>query len=108
MVGVCEQTEDGYKIECTTQWIDSVQIAVANILGIENSSCIDVELKQLGGSFGGKATRGNYVATAAALGTYHLKVPVKVFLDLNDCMVRKMKILLQIKKKRIFLERFIF
>lgn len=81
-----EPTEDGYKIEVTTQWIDSVQRSVAMVLGIP-SSTIDVQVKQIGGGFGGKTTRANIIATAAAIGAHYLRRPVKIHLDLNDCMV---------------------
>jgi xanthine dehydrogenase molybdopterin-binding subunit B len=87
IVGICEPIEDGYRVECTTQWIDSTQRAVANVLGINNSSCIDIQVKQLGGGFGGKLTRGNFAATAAAVAANSLNLPVKVLMDLNDCMV---------------------
>lgn len=56
------------------------------MLGIDKSSSIDVEVKQLGGGFGGKGTRPNFAATAAAVAAYHLRKPVKVHMDLNDCM----------------------
>jgi len=57
------------------------------ILGIDNSSIIDVQVKQLGGAFGSKITRGNFAATAAALGAHYIRRPVKVAMDLNDCLV---------------------
>jgi xanthine dehydrogenase molybdopterin-binding subunit B len=44
-------------------------------------------VKQLGGGFGGKLTRGNFAATAAAVAANSLNLPVKVLMDLNDCMV---------------------
>lgn len=76
-----------------------MQRGVANVLGLENSGNIDVKLRQLGGSFGGKATRGNFAAAAAAVAVSHLKVPVKVYMDLNDCMVTIPIFPLNIKKK---------
>ncbi len=54
MSGIVEPSEDGYKIECTTQYIDLLQCGVANVLGIEKSSELDVQVKQIGGGFGGK------------------------------------------------------
>jgi xanthine dehydrogenase molybdopterin-binding subunit B len=83
----CDPTEDGYRIEVNTQWIDTTQRSVAMALGIQNSSIIDIQVKQLGGGFGGKTTRTNFAAAAAALGAYHTHKPVKVAMDLNDCMV---------------------
>lgn len=76
-----------------------MQRSVANVLGIKNSSCIDVQIKQIGGGFGGKTTRANIVATAASVAAHHLRKPVKIFMDLNDCMVLKLKLILKLKKK---------
>lgn len=86
-MAVCEPTEDGFKIECNTQWIDYLHRSVANVLGLENSSCIDIQVKQVGGAFGGKLNRPNIVACAAAIAANQLNVPVKVSMDLNDCLV---------------------
>lgn len=91
MVAICEPVENSFRIENTTQWMDCTQRAVANVLGIKNSSCIEVQVKQLGGAFGGKLTRGNFTATAAALAASHLNVPVKVYMNLNECMVNNNK-----------------
>ena len=55
---MCEPTEDGYRIECTTQYIDSVQSGVAKVLD-EKSSALDIQVKQIGGGFGGKGKRNN-------------------------------------------------
>lgn len=63
-----------------------MQRSVSTVLGIENSSCIDVQVKQIGGGFGGKTTRANIPATAAAIAASHLRRPVKIHMDLNDCM----------------------
>lgn len=86
MIANCEPTEDGFKIDVTTQWLDVVQRGVSIALGIKNTSSIDIQVKQLGGGFGGKITRANIPATAAAIASYHLQRPVKIMMDLNDCM----------------------
>lgn len=75
-------------MESSTQWVDAVHRCVTGILGLKNSSSVDVQVKQIGGGFGGKATRGNFPAAAAAVAANSLNVPVKVHMDLNDCMVR--------------------
>ncbi len=54
LFSVCSKTDDGYKIDCTTQHIDKIQTTVRKILNLKNSSCLDIEVKQLGGAFGGK------------------------------------------------------
>lgn len=82
---VCEETEDGYDINCSTQWMDLVQHGVSQVLKVPLST-INVKIKQLGGGFGGKVTRSNITACAAALGCYVTKRPVRVALDLNTCM----------------------
>ena len=82
-VSICKQTEDGYEVWSSTQWLDFVQNSVAAALGIKKSSSIDVKTKQLGGAYGGKITRANMVAVAASLGCYATNKPVRVALDLQ-------------------------
>lgn len=89
--GICatsEPTEDGFKVECTTQWVESVIQAIKNVLGPKYAtSAIDVTMKQVGGAFGGKISRSNLVASVATLASYCLNAPVKVNMDLNTTMV---------------------
>ncbi len=83
---VAEPTEDGFDIHSSTQWLDLVQNGVAQVLGLSNSSTINVKVKQLGGAYGGKITRSNIPATAAALAAKILNRPVRVSIDLNTNM----------------------
>lgn len=85
-VAVCEQTEDGYEVYSSTQWIDLVQNAVTQVLGLSNSSCVNVKVKQVGGGYGGKITRANIPAAAAAVACSVMNKPVRVALDLNTSM----------------------
>ena len=85
-VSVCRPTEDGLEIHSSTQWLDYVLKSAVQVLGIQNSSSIEVKTKQLGGAYGGKITRPNMVSSAAALAASLLNKPVRVTLDLNDCM----------------------
>ena len=78
-----ELTEDGVDVSCSTQWIESVQNAIAQVLGLSNASSVNVRVKQAGGGFGGKITRANMPATAAALAAKILNRPVRVQVDLN-------------------------
>ncbi|CAF0756244.1 unnamed protein product [Brachionus calyciflorus] len=80
---LCEETEDGYDVYCATQWIDLVQTGVQELLGLPTCNRVNVRIKQLGGGYGGKITRANITATAAAVGCYHTNRPVRVALDLN-------------------------
>jgi xanthine dehydrogenase/oxidase len=85
-VAVCKPTEDGLEIHASTQWLDYVLKSATQVLGIKNSSSIEVKTKQLGGAYGGKITRPNMVSSAAALASSILNKPVRVCLNLNDCM----------------------
>ena len=83
---IAEPNEDGFDVSCSTQWIDFVQNGIAQVLGLSNVSSINVRVKQLGGAYGGKITRANMPATAAALAAKILNRPVRVELDLNTNM----------------------
>lgn len=48
-VAIVEPTDDGFDVNCSTQWLDLVQNGVAQLLNIPNSSCINVKTKQIGG-----------------------------------------------------------
>lgn len=82
-----EPTEDGLDIHCPTQWTDLVQNGIAQLLGMASSSKINVFVKQLGGAYGGRITRSNIPATAAALAAQALNKPVRVAIDLNTNML---------------------
>lgn len=85
-VSICSKNDEGYEIYSGTQWTEYVQSGVAQVLGIQDCSSINVKVKQLGGSFGGKVTRANLPATAAALACKILHRPVRVALNLDDCI----------------------
>jgi xanthine dehydrogenase molybdopterin-binding subunit B len=50
-VAIVEPTDDGFDVNCSTQWLDLVQNGVAQVLNISNSSCINVKVKQVGGGY---------------------------------------------------------
>ena len=83
---IAELSEDGIDISCSTQWMNLVQNAVALVLGLPNASSVNVRVKQLGGAYGGKISRANIPATAAALAAKILNRPVRVKVDLNTDM----------------------
>lgn len=59
------------------------QAIVAEVLGISKNE-VDVEVKRMGGAFGGKETQGNHVAAWAALLACKTKRPVKMHLFRDD------------------------
>ena len=48
-VAICRPIDDGFEIDSSTQWLESVQKGVAQVLGIKESS-VYVKTKQLGGN----------------------------------------------------------
>ncbi|MCL5777293.1 xanthine dehydrogenase molybdopterin binding subunit [Limibaculum sp. FT325] len=62
------------------------QLVVAHVLGLP-AHAITVEVRRMGGGFGGKETQGNQTAAAAALIAHRTRRPAKVRLDRDDDMV---------------------
>ncbi|MCX6247237.1 MAG: xanthine dehydrogenase molybdopterin binding subunit [Bacteroidetes bacterium] len=62
------------------------QAIVAQVLGIRKNE-VEVEVKRMGGAFGGKETQGNHVAAWAALLANATRRPVKIHLFRDDDQV---------------------
>lgn len=62
------------------------QTIVAEVLGIQKNE-VEVEVKRMGGAFGGKETQGNHVAAWAALLANATRRPVKIHLFRDDDQV---------------------
>ena len=74
---VCRPKEDRQiQLLVTTQWIDFTQSLVAAALGIPKNH-IDMEVKRLGGGYGGKATPAMYIACATAVASWKVNKPVR-------------------------------
>ncbi|ETV77579.1 hypothetical protein, variant 2 [Aphanomyces astaci] len=71
-----------YRVETSTQNPTGVQEAVAGVLGV-SLHAVDVKMKRAGGGFGGKLTRCNVNATAAAIAAHKHAVAVQVVNDRN-------------------------
>ncbi|XP_067656036.1 uncharacterized protein [Haliotis asinina] len=84
---LCYPAEDGVGVDlhCPTQWSDYVQQAVAALLNIKESS-VSVNVKRLGGAFGGKVTRASLPACAASIATYITRRPVRLSMNLHTNM----------------------
>ena len=67
----------------STQHPSESQEIVAQVLGIAKNE-VEVEVKRLGGAFGGKETQGNHVAAWAALLAHRTHRPVKIHLSRDD------------------------
>jgi len=71
---------------CSTQHPSEVQHMVAQVLGV-GAHAVTIEVRRMGGGFGGKETQANLFACVAALAARKLKRPVKLRPDRDDDMV---------------------
>ncbi|MBU0489365.1 MAG: xanthine dehydrogenase molybdopterin binding subunit [Bacteroidetes bacterium] len=67
----------------STQHPSETQIIVCEVIGIPRNEVV-VEVRRMGGAFGGKETQANHVAAWAALMTYHTRKPVLIHLFRDD------------------------
>ena len=79
------QENNSIKIYSSTQGPTAVQRCCSRVLGYAMHK-LEVEVTRLGGGFGGKEDQANVWAALCALGSYHLKRPVKFSLDRMEDM----------------------
>ncbi|XP_065883616.1 xanthine dehydrogenase-like isoform X2 [Dysidea avara] len=82
---LCIPEDDSYTVYSSTQWPDACQVAVSDVLGIQNNN-VNVSVKRVGGGFGGKISRSHQIAAAAALAAHHTRRPVKIHMDIDSNM----------------------
>nr|CAD7430764.1 unnamed protein product [Timema monikensis] len=78
-------TENGLNVFSSTQWIDNVQGAIAQILAIPENSIV-VSVRRVGGGYGSKISRANFTAAASALAAHILNKPVRMILTMETNM----------------------
>ena len=76
----------GVFIQCSSQHPSEIQHNVAQILDI-SASAVTVEVRRMGGAFGGKESQPAQWAALAALAAYKTGRPVKCRLDRDDDMI---------------------
>ena len=76
----------GMLVHSSTQAPSEVQHLVAKVLGLP-ASAVTVEVRRMGGAFGGKETQAAPVACVAALLAHRTGRPVKLRLDRDDDMI---------------------
>lgn len=80
----CINGEDGEMIIYTSsQNPTETQIIIAEVLGLPSNKVI-VDVKRMGGGFGGKETQANHVAAWASLLSYKTNSPVKMVLSRDE------------------------
>ena len=80
------QEGDDLILYCSTQHPSEVQMLVAHALDVPVVA-ITVEVRRMGGGFGGKETQAAPFAVMAALAAAKLRRPVKLRLDRDDDMI---------------------
>ena len=82
---VAPKEGDCYHLWCSTQHPTEMQQVVAHALGIEFNQVV-VEMRRMGGGFGGKESQSAIFACIAAVASHRLGRPVKLRLDRDDDM----------------------
>jgi xanthine dehydrogenase large subunit len=78
--------EDGcLRVHCSTQHPTEMQNVVAHALGLRFNQ-VTVEMRRMGGGFGGKESQSALFACVAAVAAHRLGRPVKLRLDRDDDM----------------------
>lgn len=83
---VIPKEDDKYHVYCGTQHPTEMQHVVAHALNI-NFNQVTVEIRRMGGGFGGKESQSALFACISAIAASHLKRPVKIRLDRDDDML---------------------
>ncbi|MEL6968510.1 MAG: molybdopterin cofactor-binding domain-containing protein, partial [Pseudomonadota bacterium] len=76
---------DEMQVFSSTQHPTEVQIHVAKVLGVQNHM-IDVDIRRMGGAFGGKESQATIIACIAALGAKETGRPCRMRLRRDDDM----------------------
>ncbi|NKJ08372.1 xanthine dehydrogenase molybdopterin binding subunit [Rhizobium sp. SG741] len=77
--------DDEIIVYCSTQGPSETQHMVAHALGVP-SNAVTIEVRRMGGGFGGKETQANQCAALAAIAAKKLKRAVKIRLDRDEDM----------------------
>ena len=78
--------DDDVTIYCSSQHPTEIQHKAASVLGVPNNA-VTVEVRRMGGGFGGKETNGNLPTTVAALAAKLTGLPAKIRYDRDDDMI---------------------
>ncbi|XP_011882440.1 PREDICTED: xanthine dehydrogenase-like [Vollenhovia emeryi] len=82
---VCIPVEDGMDVYPSTQWMDLIQISIANCLNVQNNS-VNVYVRRLGGAYGAKVSRNVQISCACALVCYKLNRPARFVMPIETNM----------------------
>ena len=83
---VAPREDGGLFIRCSTQHPSEMQKLVCDMLGLQANQVV-VEVRRMGGGFGGKESQSALFCCVAALGAFRLGRSVKLRLDRDDDML---------------------
>lgn len=72
-------------VHSSTQWFDLAQIAIADCLGISEST-INMKVRRIGGAFGAKLSRAVQISASCALACHLSKRPVRFVMTMESNM----------------------
>ena len=75
--------DDEVTIQTSSQHPTEIQVMVGQVLGIPHAA-VTVNMRRMGGGFGGKETQGNLFAAVAAIAATKFRRPVKIRPDRDD------------------------
>ena len=78
--------DEDIAVHSSSQHPTEIQHTVAKVLGVPNHS-VTIEVRRMGGGFGGKESQGNLPAAAAALAAHVTGRPAKCVYDRDDDMI---------------------
>ncbi|KAG5312449.1 XDH dehydrogenase, partial [Acromyrmex insinuator] len=82
---VCVPVEGGMDVYPSSQWMDLIQVSIANCLNVQNNS-INVHVRRLGGSYGSKISRNAQISCACALVCHKLNRPARFIMTMETNM----------------------
>ncbi len=75
--------DNSFHIHCSTQHPTEMQHVVCHALNIRSNQ-VTIEVRRMGGGFGGKESQSALFACVAAISAKHLQRPIKIRLDRDD------------------------
>ena len=75
--------DDEVTIQTSSQHPTEIQVMVGQVLGIPHAA-VTVNMRRMGGGFGGKETQGNLFAAVAAIAATKFRRPVEIRPDRDD------------------------
>ncbi|HET9385756.1 MAG TPA: xanthine dehydrogenase molybdopterin binding subunit [Gemmatimonadales bacterium] len=85
-VALALRAEDGIFVHASSQHPSEIQAIIAKLLNLPQAA-VTIEVRRMGGAFGGKETQAAQWAAIAALGAWVTGRPCKMRLDRDDDMV---------------------